>query len=138
MAYVLEKINSNDRDRILSDASCDEEKIGRLMSRNSGFFRVNKNLTWSIDRENDSYLVFAPSRNYESISYNYFYYYSGKMYNILLKRPMDKVVYITEDVDIELLSVIKNKVQEAFLVYGRAGLGKDESLTCVVELEGLK
>jgi len=134
MTYILKEINENDRKRILLDASCDEKKIFRLTSRR-GFFRINPNMKWVVNREINSYLMGSP--NYGPIEHNhYYYYYNGKLYDILLKNFSENFVYITEDIEIELFTVMKKKIAEAFLAHGKVGSGKNEGFEA--ELKELK
>jgi len=137
VSYILEKINSKYHEKIFLDASHDKEK-SRLLAERGGYLKRKASLTWAIDRGINSYLFLAPKMAVMSSKKECYYYFSGKIYQIILKARSEKVVYIKEEIDKKLFTIMNEKIAEAFLVHGHLGGGKMDGPAFLVELKALK
>jgi len=137
MSYILEKIISKYHEKIFLDACHDKEKI-RLLSERGGYLKRKGSLNWAIDRAINSYLFVAPKMDVMSSEKEHYYFFSGKMYQITLKSRSEKIVYIKEKIDKDLLHVMDKKISEAFLVHGHLGGGEMDGPAFLVELKELK
>ena len=135
MTYIIENVDINIHKRIVSDARFDKEKSGMLAKR-SGRFHEKLGLRWAIDREIDSYLFRAPKKYIDRPEKDYFFYFSGEIYHIIIKSRTE--VYIKEKTEEKLFNLLRKKIAEAFLIFGERGLGKKEGAPFKVILQELK
>ncbi|SEM42230.1 hypothetical protein SAMN05518845_12476 [Variovorax sp. YR750] len=83
MTYKLEKITSNDVEKIFSDA--DEAKQSRLQAR-GGFFSDNSDVGWAIDRGRGNYLLRAPTVGARSDYVHFYFHFQSTTYEFRVKR----------------------------------------------------
>ncbi|RSZ31141.1 MULTISPECIES: hypothetical protein [unclassified Variovorax] len=83
MSYKLEKITSNDVEKIFSDA--DETKQSRLRAR-GGFFFDCSDISWAIDRGRGSYLLRAPTVGARSDYVHFYFHFQSTVYELRVKR----------------------------------------------------
>ena len=119
MAYILEKITLENREKIIKDADCDELKQADLIYANKhhGFPEF-----WAIDRDRNYYLCIAPPRERPESSVRGFYmFFDGVIYDVYLENLVENKAFFKPDVkpSQELLA----EITAAFAVYGRFGWG---------------
>ena len=117
MAYFLETISSEDEEKILKDAECDENKKNVLVRRR--FFEDKGCHKWAIDRDKNSYLFSAPKPPKYSDSF-YYFYFRGFLYGLRLPcHPLKSVVEFQDGLNSVsvIFPDIKQAIYEAIMVY---------------------
>ncbi|KJV05286.1 hypothetical protein [Methylocucumis oryzae] len=85
MAYVLETITSEDQEKILKDAECDEEKHGLLRYAKD---HVDFPETWAIDYQRNYYMLIAPVIvRPDEPGGAIFFYFKGFLFEICIESP---------------------------------------------------
>lgn len=125
MAYILETISPEDQQKILKDAECNERNRGLLMMR-GGHFANNPELTWAINREDGSYLFWAPPALSSPSQSRYYFYFEGASY-LLHRDAITSVIRFdsSSPQPHDQLETLKLRLNAAFTVYRRFGQGSD-------------
>lgn len=133
MGFVLEKITEKEQEKILTDLSHDQKKIGYLRMR-GGHFNNSPGLHWAVDKENNMYLFLAPKLDVMSQIRQYYFFLNGRIYLLTLDSITSNRIQIEECAgEDEISSNVKAYIKAAFQVYGLSGNGKGSSN---IELSG--
>lgn len=124
MNYVLEVIAEHDQDKIFSDLTSDVRKTRWLQIR-GGYFSDGVPRKWVIDRENDTYLFYAPpvSMSGENI---YYFFFEKVMHVLHVKDRAPQTIYFAEHLDMKpvKLEKLQSAIKAAFAEYGIYAEGK--------------
>ena len=133
MAYVVEEVSIEDREKILADVSYAPPRRSRFAKW--GVFRDPtgryKDMRWAIDRESGSYLFGSESYARE-LENGYHFFFDGRMYEIGVAelreadgRRQVEVHAIDQAGDLKHLPLaFKDHLTAAFREYGLYGFGK--------------
>lgn len=137
MPYTLEIITPEARERITRDAGPKQE---RYMLRTS--FWEEKDLTWAVNRESDSYLTSAPHLYPVGSPMLWFYFYfQSKMYCFRVgseARPL--VDFYEEKPSSDIYENFKQELRNAFSVYSLYGhkYREENAFTPIFSDEGVQ
>jgi hypothetical protein len=121
MAYILEKITLEDREKIIKDAACDEVKQHNLSyAKNHNDFPE----TWTINRECNYYLFLAPIiTRPEIMKCPLYFYFKKNLYEIYFESAFGNKIGFLDVPAPELLKEFQKELVVAFAVFGRGGHG---------------
>ena len=123
MTYVLEKITSDDQQKILAVA--DERQRARLKA--SSFFSVNDDLPWAINKERGYYLMRAPWLGPNSTIPYFFFHFNGQLFNLAVYMNFDeagdlyKPVHLIDKPSADGLKLFQFELKEAFSIHRLSG-----------------
>ena len=123
MTYVLEKITSDDQQKILAVA--DERQRARLKA--SSFFRVHDDLVWAINKEHGHYLMRAPWQGPDSTIPHFFFHFKGRLFNLAVYMNFEeaadlyKPVQLIDKPSANELQLFQFELKEAFSVHRLSG-----------------
>lgn len=134
MAYVLEKITTEARERMTSEV--DERFRLRILRLD---WWEGGPVHWAIDREHDSYLCLAPNRMGEGTSYSFFF--QSKMYHFTIRNESNPiVVWRFSKPNADEIKRLQSALTQAFAVHGFSGhiIGYQSPLVPIFSIEGDK
>jgi len=118
MKYIVGEISKPDQDKIFSDLADDFRKTRWLQMR-GGYFNDGVPIKWAIDRENDTYLFYAPQVSMSDED-KYYFYFEKVMYDLHVKTRDRETIYFAEEFNMKpvKLEKLKSAIKAAFAEYG--------------------
>ena len=120
----MEEISKADQDKIFSDLANDFKKTRWLQIR-GGYFNDGVPRKWVIDRENDTYLFYAPPVSMSDEN-KYYFFFEKVMHVLHIKMKDSQTIYFAEYVNMKpvKLEELKSAIKAAFAEYGLGGDGR--------------
>lgn len=124
MTYILEKISTEDQDKIIKDFSNDPElrKSFELVKKLNQF-----PTSWAIDRQHNCYLLAEPRLvRPESDEWPYVFFGRSQVFRIASENTRSNKFYFKSESKLssEERTLVKKEIGLAFSVYGRWGAGE--------------
>lgn len=132
MAYVLEKITSENVEKILADLESDQAKKRRAIG--DGLFAGSGVLNWAVERESNSYIFHAPTTREQAINPRFYFFYQNEWYELWVNDLFGNVIHFDspEPTSEATRQKFRSQLKDALLVFGRYGTGSTDFSDSIV------